>query len=159
MPTLPPVAQVSLLGFVSGLRSQVGVALLTTAARRGRFGGDDRVTRVLASRAALTLTGLGTLVELTADKLPITPPRLNPGSLAIRCGIGAALGGLVLREAGRSTPLGLAIGAATAGLGSVAGQRARTLAAEHTDVPDQWWGVGEDLVATGLALLAVSGRS
>jgi hypothetical protein len=32
------------------------------------------------------------------------------------------------------------------------------LAAEHTDVPDQWWGVGEDLVATGLGLLAVSGR-
>jgi uncharacterized membrane protein len=157
LPTLPPVAQVSLLGFVSGLRSQVGVALLTTAARRGRFGGDDRVTRVLASRAALTLTGLGTLVELTADKLPITPPRLNPGSLAIRCGVGAALGGIVLRD--RSIPLGLAIGAATAGLGSVAGQRARTLAAEHTDVPDQWWGVGEDLVATGLALLAVSGRS
>jgi uncharacterized membrane protein len=157
LPTLPPVAQASLLGFVSGLRSQVGVALLTTAARRGRFGGDDRVTRVLASRAALTLTGLGTLVELTADKLPITPPRLNPGSLAIRCGVGAALGGIVLRD--RSIPLGLAVGAATAGLGSVAGQRARTLAAEHTDVPDQWWGVGEDLVATGLALLAVSGRS
>jgi uncharacterized membrane protein len=157
LPTLPPVARASLLGFVSGLRSQVGVALLTTAARRGRFGGDDRVTRVLASRAALTLTGLGTLVELTADKLPITPPRLNPGSLAIRCGVGAALGGIVLRD--RSIPLGLAIGAATAGLGSVAGQRARALAAEHTDVPDQWWGVGEDLVATGLALLAVSGRS
>ena len=157
MPTLPPVAQASLLGFVSGLRSQVGVALITTAARRGRFGGDDRVTRVLASRAALTLTGLGTLVEFTADKLPITPPRLNPGSLAIRCGVGAALGGIVLRD--RSIPLGLAVGAATAGLGSVAGQRARTLAAEHTDVPDQWWGIGEDLVATGLALLAVSGRS
>jgi uncharacterized membrane protein len=159
LPTLPPVARVSLLGFVSGLRSQVGLALLTTAARRGRFGGDDGVTRLLASRAALTLTGLGTVVELTADKLPVTPPRLNPGSLAIRCGTGAALGAIVLREAGRSIPLGALLGAAGAGLGSVAGQRARMLAAEHTDVPDQWWGVAEDLTATGLSLLAVSGRS
>ena len=158
MPTLPLPVRATLLGFAAGLRSQVPTMLLADAARRGRLG-DDGWSRLLASRAALTVTGLAAAAEITIDKLPVTPPRLQPGPLAGRVAVGAALGAVLLRQGGEPLALGAALGAAGAGLGSLAGQRFREVAARRTDVPDPVWAVAEDLTATGLGLLALTGRS
>jgi uncharacterized membrane protein len=152
--SLPGPARALLLGVVTGLRSSVGPAVLSTALRRERD--PDRVDRLLSGPAALTASAVSVVFELVADKLPVTPGRLSPGPLAVRLAAGAAVGGLVLRP---RVALGAVLGAAGAGLGSVAGQRFREAAARRSSLPDPVWALAEDAAAAGLGLLAVSGRS
>ena len=156
LPPLPPPVRAGLLGFVTGLRSQVPVALLAVEAERGRFDpGTGRLARRFGSREGV----LGAVVamggELVADKLPATPSRLTPGPFLQRLATGATVGAAVQYDAGRSRGLGVLLGAAGAGAGAFAGTRARALLADRTALPAPVQGALEDLVAVGLGVAVI----
>jgi uncharacterized membrane protein len=153
LPPLPPPVRAGLLGFVTGIRSQVPVALLAVEADAGRF---DPGTGRLARRFASPEGVLGAVValggELVADKLPVTPSRLTPGPFLQRLATGAAVGAAVHYDAGRPRGLGALVGAAGAGAGAFAGTRTRALLADRTALPGPLLGGLEDLFAVGLAV-------
>jgi uncharacterized membrane protein len=157
LPPLPPPARAALLGFVTGLRSQVPVALLAIESQRGGFDpGAGRLARRFGSPEGV----LGALVavagELAADKLPITPSRLTAGPFLQRLATGGTVGAAVHYDAGRPRALGALLGAAGAGAGAYAGTRARAFLAERTRLPGPVLGAAEDLFAIGLALAVVT---
>ena len=115
-----------LLGVATGLRSQLGLAVLAWSEPAGP--GDPRVLRGLRSRPGRLAVGAAAAGELVMDKLPQTPSRL-------------AVGG--------------ALGAAGAAAGSYAGAAYRTALPARTRTPDLPWALGEDAVAASLAGTAV----
>lgn len=92
--------------------------------------------------------------ELVADKLPITPSRLQPGSLLVRLASGGGGAALLARRRGSSPLLPVLAGIAGAAAGSVAGSRWRAWAARRR--PDWQGAVIEDACALALASGAVS---
>lgn len=128
-----------LLGFVTGLRSALALALLAGRARP-------------AVRRGLLLAAGG---ELVADKLPQTPNRIDPGPLGGRLVFGALAGGIVYRRAGRSVATGALLGAAGAAAGSYGGQAARAWLARATPLPDPVLALVEDAVAISLGRAAL----
>jgi uncharacterized membrane protein len=158
---LPPPARAALLGFVTGLRSQVPVALLAIEAQAGRFDpGGGRLARRLGSTEGVLAALVAAAGEVVADKLPVTPARTTSGPFLQRLATGATVGAAVHYDAGRSRPLGALLGAAGAGAGAWAGSRARSLAAERTGLPGPLLGAVEDLVAIGLAVAVLgAGRA
>ena len=157
LPPLPPPARAVLLGFVTGLRSQVPVALLAIESQQGRF---DPGAGPLARRFASTEGVAGSMValagELVADKLPVTPRRTTSGPFLQRLATGATIGAAVHYDAGRSRPLGAMLGAAGAGAGAWAGTQARVFLAERTRLPGPLLGVAEDLFAVGLTVAVIT---
>ena len=153
LPPLPPPARALLLGFVSGLRSQVPFALLAVQARRGEFDpGPGAAARRFASREGVLGAVLAAGGELVADKLPMTPSRLTAGPFLQRLATGGAVGAAVHYDAGHPRALGLLLGAAGAGAGAWAGTRARAALTERTALPAALVAAAEDLVAVGLAV-------
>jgi uncharacterized membrane protein len=157
LPPLPPPARALLLGLVSGLRTQVPVAVLAVEAQQGRF---DPGAGRLARRFASPQGALGAVVaaagELVADKLPVTPDRTAPGPLFGRLVAGATVGAAVHYDAGHPRPLGAALGLAGAGIGALGGARLRDLLADRTGLPQPLLGAVEDLFAVALALAVVT---
>lgn len=95
---------------------------------------------------------VGVLVELTGDKLPSTPSRLNPPGPQSRA-VAAALGGVALaRQRGRSVVLPAATAALFSAAGTWGGAAWRAWAAQRG--PDYRGAFAEDAVALTLATLA-----
>jgi uncharacterized membrane protein len=146
----------SALGFVAGLRSQLPLALLATAANGGRFAqnthGALSLFRSRGTLAALALTANG---ELIGDKLPVTPSRISAPSIYGRLVMGGIAGAVVAYEARQSTTLGALTGLAGATAGSYAGYYARRTLGQRTGFPDFVWAVSEDALALGLGLVLI----
>lgn len=105
-----------------------------------------------AGRAVMVAGMLG---EFVGDKLPSTPSRLAPGSLAGRIASGALAGAAIGSEAGRSGIVkGALLGGAGAVAGSVGGFWARKTIVEKSGLPDLPVALVEDCVAVGLAAAA-----
>ena len=156
LPPLPPPARAVLLGFATGLRSQVPVALLAIESQQGRFDpGAGRLARRFGSSEGVAGSLVGFAGELVADKLPNTPRRTTLGPFLQRLATGATVGAAVHYDAGRSRPLGAVLGAAGAGAGAWAGTSARAFVAERTRLPGPLLGAAEDLVTVGLAVAVV----
>lgn len=133
----------ALLGVASGSRSSLGLAApVLTGGSAGRL------------RKAATL--LAVAGELTGDKLPVTPARTAPPSLAGRLFAGASGGFALARRSGKGVVLPVLVGAAGAAAGTYGGLAWRTWADKR--VPDWQAAVAEDAAAITLAKLA-AGRS
>lgn len=144
------------LGFVAGLRSQLPLALLATAAHGGRFARSaDGPLSFLRSRGALTALALAANGELIGDKLPMTPSRIDAPSIYGRLLIGGIVGAAVAHEAQQSAALGMLTGIAGATAGSYAGYHARHALVRITGFPDFVWAVSEDALALGLGLVLI----
>jgi uncharacterized membrane protein len=142
------------LGVVTGLRSQLGLAVLAWS--EPASGRDTRALRLLRSTPGRGLTGAGAAAELVVDKLPNTPSRLQPQGLAFRLLTGAGVGALAANSTDRRTVgLASALGVAGAAAGTYAGAYYRKLLPARTHTPDLPWAVGEDAVAAGLAAVAI----
>lgn len=133
------------LGVVAGLRSQLPLALLSLSARRYGTG-----PAVLRSPAVMTLLVGCAAGEIVVDKLPFTPSRLLPGSLAVRIGVGSLAGAFLCRRSGQATAAGAICGGVSALAGSYAGYHVRRSLVLSTGLPDPLIAVLEDGVATGL---------
>jgi uncharacterized membrane protein len=143
-----------LLGIVTGLRSQLGVAVLAWSEPASAR--DTRALRLLRSTPGRTVAGLAAAGEVVMDKLPSTPSRLQPMVLGARLATGGAVGALAAGSVDRRT-LGLAaaLGVAGAAAGSYAGAAYRKALPARTHTPDLPWAVTEDAIAAGLAATAV----
>lgn len=125
-------ARVAALGFVCGLRSLLGPALVASAApARGKL--------------ALRLLSAG---ELIADKLPKTPSRISPLPLAGRIVSGTIVGAVVCHEAKKSLWLGGLLGGVSALAGSYGGYYGRKALARR--LPDPIVAVMEDAFAVAV---------
>ena len=152
--TAAPALRSFVLGVVTGMRSQLGVAVLAWS--EPASGRDTRALRLLRSAPGRGLTGVGAAVELVADKLPSTPSRLEPQGLAFRLLAGAGVGALAANSTDRRTVgVASALGVAGAAVGTYAGAYYRKLLPARTHTPDLPWAVGEDVVAAGLAVTAI----
>jgi uncharacterized membrane protein len=157
LPPLPPPARAVLLGFVTGLRSQVPVALLAIESQQGRFDpGAGRLARRFGSSEGVAGSLVALAGELVADKLPVTPRRTTSGPFLQRLATGGTIGAAVHYDAGRSRPLGALLGAAGAGAGAWAGTQARAFLAERTRLPGPLLGAAEDLFAVGLTVAVIT---
>lgn len=153
-----------LIGAATGLRASVPVALVNLQARRGRLAlGDDlfatvtrRIGVLSGSRLVVGSTALGAAGELALDKVPDIPSRLEPGALLGRVAVGALLGAVIHRDAGRALPTGVLLGALGAAAGAVAGANLRATAATRTPLPDPVVAAAEDLTCLGLTTLALT---
>jgi uncharacterized membrane protein len=143
------------LGVVTGMRTQVPLALLAADAKRGHFAADSAPPALLRSSAALPLLTIAAAGEMVVDKLPIAPSRLAPGPLFGRFLFGGLAGALVARRAGQRILTGAVLGAGGAGIGAFAGYHVRVWLGETTGLPDPIWGTLEDILALALGLSAL----
>ncbi|MCW2523084.1 MAG: hypothetical protein JWO63_1419 [Frankiales bacterium] len=154
MTTFPRAA---LLGLATGSRSSLGLtALAVTAAQGSRRRGHSWLRSPWVARAALVATA----GELTGDKLPQTPSRLEPAGFVPRLVLGGVAGAILSYREGRSPghrAASGAIGVLAAAAGAQLGASWRNLAAEQfgSDLPGAF---AEDALAIGAAALAVTGR-
>lgn len=130
----PAYAQALALGFVSGLRTMLGPALVAEIA-------PPKV------KLAFRLLSAG---EFIADKLPKTPSRIDPGPLMGRAVAGAAVGYVVCKEAHQSVWFGALLGGAAALAGAFSGYYGRKALGERLHLPDPVVAVVEDALAVGL---------
>ncbi|WP_225847455.1 hypothetical protein [Streptomyces sp. HPF1205] len=158
--TARALSAAALIGAVSGLRSQLGVAaaaLTVGPAETSRPAAALGGTRVTVGTAVLSAA------ELAADKWPVVPSRLGAGPLGLRMAAGGFAATVLAsrgaahdgRRPDRNTPA-LTL-AATAAVGAVAalgaafaGARWRALAARDGR-PDWPAALAEDAVALALA--------
>lgn len=140
-------ARSALLGVAAGSRSTLGFAAPTLTAGRASWRTEPRPSA--ARRAAVALAVLG---EMTADKLPATPSRLLPPSLAGRFSTGAG-GALALarRESANGVVPAVA-GALGTAAGSWGGYAWREWASTRMSTLRS--GLLEDAVALSLAAAA-----
>ena len=130
-----------LIGFAGGLRSATPMATIAHAVNRGRLNLPAPLSRLGAPRVTGVL-GLSRAGEWVADKLPITPSRLELRSLVVRASAGAFYGAVVEVANGRPWWRGAILGKLGALAGSYAGYQARMFfthvtvqAAERHKVP------------------------
>jgi len=148
------VARSALLGVAAGSRSTLGVAgPALTAPKKlpGSVHGPSAGQR--ARRAGVLLATAG---ELTADKLPSTPSRLQPPSLALRVSSGAGGAVVLARRERADAGAPLLAGAAGAAAGSYGGAAWRRWAQGRMSGLQA--GLVEDAVALALAALACRNR-
>lgn len=144
------------LGWLAGMRSMAPLAMLSR--HLSEEGAGDRLPgplSYLGDPTVATLLTVASLGETVADKLPITPSRTEPLSLAGRFGSGALIGATLAALDKGSMLKGALLGGVAALVGSYAGYFARSAATEQLDAPNVLAGVLEDAIvwASGLALL------
>jgi uncharacterized membrane protein len=147
-PSTPSVlAGSALIGGSTGLRSQMGMAVLLN----GTPSAD--LPALFRHRPARPIALAAALGELVADKLPSTPPRTQARGLVPRIGLGGLAAGLLARNAGAPTPASAAVGAGAAVGAAFAGMAARGALAKR--LPPILAALLEDLVAVVLAVVAL----
>lgn len=115
------------LGLATGSRSTAGLAALS-ASTAGSSGS------ILTSRWTARLAAVAAAGELVGDKLPRTPSRLQPPSVAARLALGTAGAAILSHREGNSrssTVLAGLLGLAGAGVSTWAGARWRGVAAKR----------------------------
>ena len=140
-------ARAAALGITAGMRSQLPLALLArTAARTG--------PQWLRKRTVPTNLYLSAAGEIVGDKLPMTPSRLEPLSMAGRLVFGSFSGAILVRRLEAPVLAGVMAGALGAVAGSLAGYHARRWLGETSGLPDAIWAGAEDALAISIGLLA-----
>jgi uncharacterized membrane protein len=146
IPASAMLGRAAALGAATGLRSTVALAALIVR----RNDGLPAVLRHPAARPAAAIAGVG---ELVADKLPMTPSRLDPSGLAGRV-VCASLAAAVLARSGHRHPIPAVVIASAAALAAAKiGHDARAALVRRLRLPDPAVAVAEDAVAIGLAAL------
>jgi uncharacterized membrane protein len=137
-----------LLGAASGLRSQMGMAVIAVRS-------DPSLPPILRQPWTGRVLVAAAAGELIADKLPNTPSRLEPAGIAGRLVLGALAASLYAQTRRAPWPPAAAIGAASAIAAAKIGHDLRAQLA--TRVPDTAVAVVEDTVALGLATEGAAG--
>ncbi|MFE7520617.1 DUF4126 family protein [Streptomyces halstedii] len=153
-PAAEALTRAGLIGAVSGLRSQWGMAAVAWS---GRPVGASWPVRLWPARpwvrGAMLVSAAG---EFVADKSPGVPSRLTPGGLVPRLVLGAVSGAALSRRSqGSASPVAAACaGAVAAGAFACAGAGWRRAAGARTG--DAVAAAVEDVLALALAWVACS---
>ena len=153
----PHIAILALLiGIVTGLRTMTGLAVISWAAHTEGINLKDSPLAFLGSLAAVILLTAGATGEFIADKLPRTGKRTAVGPLLARMIAGGACGAALCFADDQSWAFGAALGVMGAIVGSFGGYFARTGLVRELGAADIFVALPEDLLAIGLAVLAVT---
>lgn len=137
----------ALIGSSTGLRSQMGMAVLLNGTPPAEL------PALLRHRASRPIAAAAALGELVADKLPFAPPRTQARGLVPRIGLGGLCAGLLARNEEVPTTVAVAVGAGTAAGAAFAGMAAREALAKK--LPPVAAALIEDAVAVLLAVAAL----
>ena len=152
--TSDPLLRPLLLGVVTGLRSQLPLAVLAWS--QPPSPADPVRLRALRSPAGRVAAGVAAAGELVMDKRPQTPSRLEPAVLGGRLASGALVGVLAAGAVDRRGKVAAAAaGVAGAAAGAYAGAAYRKALPARTHTPDLPWALAEDAVAVTLATATV----
>lgn len=135
------------LGAASGMRAQLGVAIL--AARS-----DPSLPPMLRQPWTRRLVMAAAAGELVVDKLPAAPSRLGRPGIFGRLALGALAAGLFAQTRGAPWLPAAAIGASSAAVAAKLGHDVRARLAHHA--PDPAVALLEDALALGLATAGAS---
>jgi len=140
------------IGAVAGLRSMAAPALVSQAARTGSIDLSSGPFAFLGTQQAADIaTGIA-LAELIADKLPGTPDRIAPVSLAARAVSGAMVGAAVYSARKRDPGPGALVGALAAVGAAFLGYALRRTLTRDAKIPGFLIALAEDAVAIGIAV-------
>lgn len=144
------------IGFVCGLRSLTGPAVVAWAAHLGWLHLGGTPLAFMASKWTVGIFTILALVEFVGDQLPSTPPRTAPTGLSARIVTGLITGACLGVADGQSLLVGAVTGAVGAIAGAFAGYRIRVGLVRTLRVPDIAIAIPEDLVAIALGLFLVT---
>lgn len=157
MPTSSALERALLLGAVTGLRSFLGIALLThKLARQPSRALQSTSLAPLANENLAKALSVLSAGELVADKLPIVPSRTDPGPLLGRALLGALAGATVYAEERESLATGAAVGAAAAMAATFGAYHLRQWLDKSVGLPDTAVALAEDTLAVSLGTKAVT---
>nr|AUN36811.1 putative membrane protein Rv2120c [uncultured bacterium] len=146
------------IGIATGLRSLTGPAAVSWAACLGGLDLHGSPLAFMGSRVAVAIFSLLALAEYVVDKLPQTPSRTRLRSLITRLVLGALCGASLSGSASGSLFGGAVLGIVGALIGTFGGYEIRRRLVRSLKVKDGFIAVPEDLIAIGLAFLAVAQR-
>jgi len=141
------------LGVVCGLRSMVGLAAASWAARGQQVPLEGTWLAFLGFRFTPYITSLFAVGEIVNDKLPKTPSRLVPPQFAGRVVMGA-LTGSAIGLSQQHFVIGALSGIIGSVVGTLGGSKARAFSAKlfGRDLPAA---LLEDVIAIALAVAAI----
>ena len=145
------------LGAVAGMRSMAAPAILSHFAEQYQNPPlQNTPLERLGTPEASTLLKVAALGEMVADKLPFTPDRTLPPSVAFRALSGAAVGAAcTAHEEGLETA-GAVAGAVAALAATFGMYRLRKSLGESTRLPNVALGLMEDALAIGIGIGALN---
>jgi|ERR1700733_13076892 uncharacterized membrane protein len=144
------------IGLVAGLRSMTAPAVVAWAAQVGWIHLSGSPVAFMGSFWAVTIFAFCALAEFVVDLLPKTPSRTSAFPLTARIAVGLLTGACLGVAGGASIWIGAVVGALGAIAGAFGGYQARARLVRALRVPDMAVAIPEDLVAVGVAVLAVS---
>ena len=145
-----------LIGFSSGLRTFTAPAVVCWAAHLGRLNLHGSPFSFMGSKVTVAIFTLLALYEYVYDLLPKTPSRTTPGPLIARIISGGLCGACLFTSASHAWIVGALLGGIAAVVGAFAGYHARKNLVQSLKAKDAMIAIPEDLVAIGLAYLAVT---
>jgi len=137
------------LGAVAGMRSMTAPALLSyfLSHRKGSARLNSALSEPLANPAVANALGLLAVGELIVDKLPITPNRTLPPSVAFRALSGAVVGSALYESRNQSRATGAMVGALAAVAATYGAFALRRALSRKGVLPDPVLGAVEDAIA------------
>jgi len=146
----------ALLGVLAGMRSMAGPAVLGRLLKAGVLDGAKGPLALVSKPGIGVATGIMTLGEMVADKLPIAPNRTAAGPLLGRAVLGGVAGAALFQAQRRSAMAGGLIGAAAAVGAAYAAFEIRKQAVRRLGWRDGLVALAEDAVVAGLGLALTS---
>lgn len=146
---------IPLLGFITGLRPMIPMAVLCWFSYTGNLPLDDTWAAWTGKLSTTIIFTVLAVVEIVTDKVPKNPNRINPVPLAGRLvfgGLIGAIGAAALNGAGLEGGLLGALGALT---GAFCGYHLRKEIVDRTQFEDWQIAVVEDALAIALAMFAL----
>jgi uncharacterized membrane protein len=143
------------LGFLSGLRAFTPIALVSWLAIWGWMPLAGSPFWFIGTEIFATAILIFAVLELVGDKLPKTPPRIQPMPLLARIATGGLSGAAVAFSAGFGWVYGLLLGAVGSLIGAFGGYHLRWAIVQRLRLPDFIVALVEDGVAVGGTLFLV----
>lgn len=147
---------IPLLGFITGLRTMIPIAIFCWFAYLGYLPISDTWAFWTARLVTVIVFSVLAAGELIGDKLPKTPSRTSPGPLLARLAFGGLIGALGATALNGSAIEGAFLGVIAAALGAFSGLHLRHYAVQQTGWQDWRIATVEDAVAVLSAIFALS---
>lgn len=138
------------LGAVAGMRSMTAPAMLSRLMSKTPEAVVDTPFGKLCSPQAATALSVMALGEMAVDKLPKTPNRTIPPSVAFRMLSGALVGSALMASHKESRAAGAVVGALGALAATYGMFHLRREVCRRVNLPDPVVGLAEDALAVGL---------
>ena len=148
------IPAVVIIGFAAGLRAMTPLAVVGWAAHFGCIDLGATPFSFMSSPTAVGILSFLALGEYVGDLLPFTPSRTAPPGLVARILTGTFAGACLVAAADGNLLISL-IGGVVAIGAAFAGFQMRTRLVKALRMHDAFVAIPEDLVALGLAVIAI----